>query len=75
MQQALVLKGGRKHHISPRLRVPAPADAAGCGWRGRRQRPGDRANAAGIPTIAVGRHAGEREEKPNHSRRSRHPRA
>jgi hypothetical protein len=28
-QQALLLKGGRKHHISPRLRVPALSDAAG----------------------------------------------
>jgi hypothetical protein len=28
-QQALLLKGGRKHHISPRLRVPAPSGAAG----------------------------------------------
>jgi hypothetical protein len=27
-QQALLLKG-RKHHISPRLRVPAPAGATG----------------------------------------------
>jgi hypothetical protein len=28
-QQALLLKGGGTHHISPRLRVPSPADAAG----------------------------------------------
>src|SRR5262245_23112404 len=39
-QQALLLKGGSKHHISPRLREPATAGAAGW-WLavGRRQRP------------------------------------
>jgi hypothetical protein len=28
-QQALLLKGGRKHHISPRVWVPAPMGATG----------------------------------------------